>query len=210
MSFAEVLNRMGASYIPHAPRHTMAGGTEKQAEIQAYTPPTPLPPEQLPRHPAESSVSLNEALKLACEGLTVEPSQIRERMSGSDVSDWQKGKITDDELRGFARLVADRCLIEAGRRPSHYTHPAVCAGCGPVWLWKPMRVEGCPWCDNRRHGRLIPRPEQVQCRSCKHFTRTGSPGVGHCMVGQPKTPTNLWESAPRWCNFFVPHRGSES
>jgi hypothetical protein len=84
----------------------------------------------------------------------------RERLRAAAGADWPD--VRDDPARLAALADCLRIADEraAGRRPSHYTTAATCAGCGPVWLWQgaPAHVLGCPWCLNRGAGLPVPPP----------------------------------------------------
>ncbi len=102
---------------------------------------------------------------------------------------------TTDELRAYIRALADTADRDAGKRPTGYDTPAVCDGCGPVWLWPEVCeqsdrrapngwpvVMSCPWCFRRRAGQLFDRPD-VKCQDCRHFvpnTRNPRGGFGGC------------------------------
>lgn len=72
--------------------------------------------------------------------------------------DWQHLRADRLRLEAFARAVARTRQREAGIVPGHYTGTTECRGCGPVPIWEgaPERVDGCPWCLNRKRGLPIP------------------------------------------------------
>lgn len=101
----------------------------------------------------------------------------------------QLQQLNDAELRAYACALGRAAIMDTGRRPGDYTQPAVCQGCGPVWLWPgvPTALTACPWCARRRAGRPIPRPP-VRCGDCSHFVPdpiNASAGTGSCGVGLP-------------------------
>lgn len=59
----------------------------------------------------------------------------------------------------LTRSLVQRRDMDEGRVPAHFTEPAACKQCGPVWLWFHGEIRGCPWCWNRLAGRSIPRPK---------------------------------------------------
>jgi hypothetical protein len=65
-------------------------------------------------------------------------------------------------LRAYLRAVARSQRMSAGDVPEGWTRVAECAGCGPVLLWPdaPASMIACPWCQHRKAGRNIPRPER--------------------------------------------------
>jgi TubC N-terminal docking domain len=67
-------------------------------------------------------------------------------------------------LAAFLRALARRQRMAAGEAPAGWTRAVACAGCGPVVLWPdaPDAVIGCPWCQHRKAGRIIPRPATVE------------------------------------------------
>lgn len=79
--------------------------------------------------------------------------------AGEDWPEIENDPAKRAALRGLLDTAAAR---ERGEVPPHYTKPARCAWCGPIWLWEgaPSEVFGCPWCANRARGRRIPRPPE--------------------------------------------------
>jgi hypothetical protein len=67
-------------------------------------------------------------------------------------------ELPDEVLACYARALIETAEREAGRVPEGWSVAAVCAGCGPVWLGagSPERVVSCPWCWNRKAGRVLP------------------------------------------------------
>ncbi len=74
--------------------------------------------------------------------------------------DWPDVRDRPEALEALAVALETRAMRDRGEVPAHYTRAALCASCGPVWLWEgaPERVLGCPWCFNRAAGKPIPRP----------------------------------------------------
>jgi len=58
-----------------------------------------------------------------------------------------------------------------GVSPTHYTKAALCARCGPIWLWFSGKVLGCPWCWNRVADKpeAIARLWDTDRRYCERF-----------------------------------------
>lgn len=126
--------------------------------------------------------------------------------------------LTDRQLSAYVRMLADADLRRRGKVPADETAPALCKGCGPVWVHPavaavaPMvdgwpRVLGCPWCHVKNRA-LIPRPP-VACGSCAHFPRdrVNPPGgMGRCGLGRairPGEPLH-YPRAQRQCVRFEP------
>lgn len=76
--------------------------------------------------------------------------------------DWARVSQTPGLLKAFARAVSIRRVRERGELPAHYTKPAICGRCGPVWLWEgaPYFIHGCPWCFVKLLE--IPRPPEPE------------------------------------------------
>jgi TubC N-terminal docking domain len=70
-------------------------------------------------------------------------------------------------LAAFLGALARHQRMAAAEVPARWTRAVACAGCGPVQLWPdaPDAVIGCPWCQHRKAGRIIPRPVTVQKQS---------------------------------------------
>ncbi|BCX88504.1 hypothetical protein MIN45_P0873 [Methylomarinovum tepidoasis] len=56
----------------------------------------------------EGGDTLAEALRQACQGLTVTPDQVRAAMSAEDLDDWRAGRIPLAELEAFAKALDRR------------------------------------------------------------------------------------------------------
>lgn len=67
--------------------------------------------------------------------------------------------LSQHTLAAYLRTLARLPRMAAGEVPAGWTRPVECAGCGPVLLWAhaPGAVIACPWCQQRRAGRRIPR-----------------------------------------------------
>lgn len=116
-----------------------------------------------------------------------------DRLGNTDLRELEGA--SDDTVRAFLRALADTDDRNAGKRPKGYDTPAVCDGCGPVWLWPDIceqsdrrepngwpAVMSCPWCFRRRAGQLFGRPD-VRCQDCRHFVpneRNPRGGFGGC------------------------------
>lgn len=160
------------------------------------------------RDSKEETSKLLEALADASKGLDITPADVTEALAAEDIEDWRKGAISADTLAAFARSLLQRRHMEQGKRPDHYTEQATCKHCGPIWLWFPGEVLGCPWCWNRVADKPIPRPSSVHCGDCIHFERIQSPHrhphLGHCAKGEPEAIAGLWDTDRRYCERFSP------
>ncbi|TQE99623.1 MAG: hypothetical protein FKY71_07700 [Spiribacter salinus] len=152
----------------------------------------------------EAASRLLEALTDACRDLPITPAVVRDALAPEDIEDWRNGKITRDTLAAFARSMVQRREMDRGKRPAHYTEQATCKHCGPIWLWFPGEVLGCPWCWNRVADRPIPRPHAARCQDCTHFQCTDHPHLGHCAKGEPEAIAGLWDTDRRYCERFLP------
>ena len=159
------------------------------------------------RDPEQENSRLLEALAGACCGLSVNPVEVRSVLAPKDIEDWQNGDVSDETLATFAASVVQRREMERGIRPAGYTEHATCRQCGPIWLWTPGEVLGCPWCWNRTAGKPIPRPTSVRCGDCIQFERYDHPNLGHCAKGEPENLAGLWDSDLRTCRYWTPTGG---
>lgn len=158
----------------------------------------------------EQRSKLMEVLAGACAELEITPEAVYDALDDSDIEDWRSGQISSESLVAFARALVERRLMDQGKRPSYYTARATCRQCGPIWLWLPANVDGCPWCWNRVNGVPIPRPTMVHCADCIHFRRAHDhPHLGHCHMGQPGAPAGLWDTDARRCDWYMPHARQE-
>tara|TARA_R100000900_G_scaffold47653_1_gene38330 strand:+ start:5678 stop:6322 length:645 start_codon:yes stop_codon:yes gene_type:complete len=156
------------------------------------------------RDPEQDDSRLLEDLAEACKGLDLQPSEVKAALAPEDITDWLKGRVTTETLTALARSLVQRRDMDQGKRPDHYTERASCEHCGPVWLWTPGEVLGCPWCWNRVADKPIPRPCAVRCSDCRHFTRTAHPHIGHCSKGMPEPVCGLWDMDSRYCDRYLP------
>ncbi|HKK06735.1 MAG TPA: hypothetical protein VKA50_12895 [Gammaproteobacteria bacterium] len=152
----------------------------------------------------QENSKLLETLADACKGLDITPAEVKQALAAEDIEDWRKGAISADTLTTFARSLVQRREMDQGKRPEHYTEQATCKHCGPIWLWFPGEVVGCPWCWNRAADRPIPRPCSVHCGDCIHFERIDHPHLGHCAKGEPEAIAGLWDTDRRYCERFLP------
>ena len=76
--------------------------------------------------------------------------------------DWLDVEANIKLADALADAVKTRRMRERGQVPPNYTSVTVCAGCGPVPMWRdcPEHVLACPWCFNRAAGRPVPTPKR--------------------------------------------------
>ena len=162
--------------------------------------------------PEEDDSRLLEALAHACRGLPIKPAEVRDALAPEDIEGWRCGEVSGETLATFAASLAQRREMERGIRPTSYTEQATCAQCGPIWLWTPDDVLGCPWCWNRIRGLPIPRPHPVCCIECRHWTTDAigdEGGIGTCAVGGPPSDQMpAYPRAERICDQWLPERGT--
>jgi hypothetical protein len=115
-----------------------------------------------------------------------------------------------DVLEAFAFALRLAEIRARGERPAHYTRPAHCTFCGPVWLFpgEAKQVLGCPWCENTANGHPLPRPP-VSCSDCCHWRTDAvnpSGALGSCLVEAPasKRPGSLWPRGEIYCAVWRP------
>lgn len=154
------------------------------------------------RDSKEADSRLLEALADACQGLDINPAEVKQALAPEDIDDWCEGTISADTLAAFARSLVQRQKMDQGKHPEHYTEQATCKHCGPIWLWFSGEVLGCPWCWNRVADKPIPRPCSVYCGNCIHFERIHHPHLGHCAKGEPEAIAGLWDTDQRYCERF--------
>ncbi len=154
---------------------------------------------------AEQESKLLETLATVCQHLTITPKEMQEALAPEDIEAWRKGEVTIGALSAFANALAQRREMDRGKRPANYSHPATCKHCGPIWLWFPGEVLGCPWCWNRVNNNPIPRPCAVTCADCEHFKRIDHPHLGHCLKGEPEAVAGIWDTDHRFCERYYPN-----
>lgn len=118
-------------------------------------------------------------------------------------ADWPEIADRPKALDALAFLLRVRARRDRGELPKHYTRPALCLSCGPVWLWEgaPALVIACPWCLAPPACGAVPRPP-VQCGTCRHFEPSKTDpaaGLGSCRIAPA-----LWPNAPRTCGAWRP------
>jgi hypothetical protein len=103
---------------------------------------------------------LEGAAAQACMGLSphMKPGQLLARLAPEDLTNLSVAVDPLPFLRSFAIACVWTDLRQDGIAPPGWDKPAHCARCGPVYLWAPIKVAGCPWCWNRLHGLRISRP----------------------------------------------------
>jgi hypothetical protein len=143
---------------------------------------------------------LNNAIVAAVGDLPIAANEIRAALDKDDIENWSESKTSTKSLVGKAIIALARTDINQGNIPAYFTKSAVCALCGPVWLWFEGSVAGCPWCVNRINDLPIPRPRLVCCDDCKHFKRIDHPHLGHCAKGEPEAISGLWDTDRRNCD----------
>jgi hypothetical protein len=142
---------------------------------------------------------------------------------GDDAADIIESSDPAGAVEAAARLLLTVRAKAAGEVPHGWTEAAVCALCGPVWLWpevdRTSAALACPWCENRAAGftadddgrlieaRPIPRPEKVRCGDCRHWTADvigDGGGIGTCSHGGPMwTDRPAFRNVRRWCSVFA-------
>ena len=98
----------------------------------------------------------------------------------SDATAEQLAGLDAETLRAYVRSLAISAEREAGRIPAGWRYVGYCDGCGPVWLWKPIKAIACPWCWNRVAGRPVPRPAVA----VGERERAGGPVLAGDLCGQ--------------------------
>ena len=104
-------------------------------------------------------LKLEAAYSKACLGLdNVKPADVLAGLCAEDLAELEACPDPLPFLRSFAFALSVTKWRKDGIAPPWWTSPAHCDQCGPVFLWAPVKVAGCPWCWNRLHGLRIPRP----------------------------------------------------
>lgn len=134
------------------------GGDDLIVTGSAGSPPDALL-SALRAHKAELLSLLTETARIA-HGCGVSLADLEAAAS----DDWPALLADLPLLTTFAHVVTLRRTLrrmrEQGTVPLHYTAVTECAGCGqvPIFPGAPARVDGCPWCFNRRAGHPLPAP----------------------------------------------------
>lgn len=104
--------------------------------------------------------ALERAAAEACMGLSgyLTPRALLGKLAPEDVAELGTCPDPVPFLRSFAIALVWSEFRRQGMAPPGWDQPARCDRCGPVLLWAPLNVAGCPWCFNRRQGIRIPRP----------------------------------------------------
>jgi len=102
---------------------------------------------------------LTAACEKACHGLdNMTAKDVLAALAPEDVKELEGMADPLPFLLSFALALSATRWRRDGIAPTGWTSPAHCDRCGPVFLWAPIHIAGCPWCWNRRHGLPIPRP----------------------------------------------------
>ena len=143
---------------------------------------------------------LDNAIFTTISDLPITADEIQTALDKEDIENWNSSKTSTISLVNRAIIALARSEINQGNIPAYFTKKAVCALCGPVWLWFEGNVSGCPWCGNRTRDLPIPRPRAVCCADCFHFKRIDHPHLGHCVKGEPEAISGLWDTDRRNCD----------
>ncbi len=108
--------------------------------------------------------ALTIAATEACTGLTdyITPAVLLAKLGSADVAELESCADPLPFLRSFAIACVWTDFRRDGIAPPTWDQPATCDKCGPVFLWAPISVAGCPWCWNRLHKVKIPRPPVLE------------------------------------------------
>ena len=81
-----------------------------------------------------------------------------ERVRKDTGSRWEEIANDPQQLKTYIELLMIGDMRSKGIAPDHYTATTDCIHCGPVQIFEgvPEKVDGCPWCMNRRKGLPIP------------------------------------------------------
>ena len=125
-------------------------------------------------------------------------------------ADWPEIASDPAALDALAFLLLVRTQRLRGDCPTHYTAPALCEHCGPVWIWEggPARMIACPWCEVTARKIDIPRPA-FPCGRCREFEPSASSpaaGVGRCRIKARASERGeaLWPGVERVCREWRP------
>lgn len=105
-------------------------------------------------------LKLGNKAAIACEGLSayIRPEELLAKLTPEDLAELASCPEPLPFLRSFAIALVWTDFRRQGIAPPTWDQAAHCDKCGPVFLWAPLKVAGCPWCWNRLHGVKIPRP----------------------------------------------------
>jgi hypothetical protein len=108
-------------------------------------------------------------------------------------ADWPEIASDPAALDALAFLLLVRTQRLRGDCPTHYTAPALCEHCGPVWIWEggPARMIACPWSEVTARKIDIPRPAFPSGR-CRIKARASERGEA------------LWPGVERVCREWRP------
>lgn len=192
-------NTTGTPARPGVPPEPRAGTPGTPAGVEVFhrkpapplewTPGTPGTPQKHEGEAKPPPDRLAAALVAAVDGLELRADDVAAMLDDTDRKELLALPDPAPVLRALARSILSTRARRAGRIPAGWTSATVCRRCGPVHTWSdpvPL-VDGCPWCFNRVGGLPIPRPVDVECRTCVHFTEINRP-YGRCTVGAP-SPT---------------------
>ena len=193
MSLDSLLDSLLA--VPRVPQLNTTREPLKAIDNKASSPSSPS-------SPGISSL-LDNAFTTAIDSLSITADEIRAALDEDDIEGWINSKTSTNALVSKAIITLTRQEIDKGNIPAYFNKRAVCALCGPVWLWFEGGVSGCPWCVNRAEDRPIPRPVAVTCGTCQNFQRIDHPHLGHCVKGQPEAIAGNWDTDSRWCDYFI-------
>ncbi|WP_115709993.1 hypothetical protein [Legionella sainthelensi] len=158
---------------------------------------------------AERKSKLLEILSSLCHGLSITPQEVFNGLKEDNFKDWCEGHVSNDALKAFAELLVENRDIKASKKPANFSKQANCKLCGPIWWDTTQTVNYCPWCQNRKANKPIPRPIGIYCGDCIHFIRINHPHLGHCAQKQPEALAGLWDTDCRYCEMYLPKNNVE-
>lgn len=151
-----------------------------------------------------SEPDLWDELSSVVADLPIPAPELRRALAEGDVTAWRQGAIDRRHLRIFAIRLCEQRDRQVGRVPERYDGVGRCRLCGPVWLPDDGAVENCPWCANRVAGLPIPRPQLVNCATCRHFRRTAHQHLGKCQAGiKPAGAAGHWDTDRHCCSWWL-------